>query len=59
MQALEERFLFLTLLLRQPRLQMIYITSMPVAPAIIEYYLSLLAGVIPSHARRAHLVVGS
>ena len=57
MQALEERFLFLTLLLRQPRLQMIYITSMPVAPAIIEYYLSLLAGVIPSHARRRlHLV---
>ena len=57
MQALEERFLFLTLLLRQPRLQMIYITSMPVAPAIVEYYLSLLAGVIPSHARRRlHLV---
>ena len=57
MQALEERFLFLTLLLRQPRLEMIYVTSMPVAPAIIEYYLSLLAGVIPSHARRRlHLV---
>ena len=57
MQALEERFLFLTLLLRQPRLEMIYVTSMPVAPAIIEYYLALLAGVIPSHARRRlHLV---
>ena len=57
MQALEERFLFLTLLLRQPRLQMIYVTSMPVTSTIVEYYLSLLAGVIPSHARRRlHLV---
>ena len=51
-QAFEERFLFLLLLLRQPRLQMIYVTSMPVAPAIIEYYLALLPGVIPSHALR-------
>ena len=31
-QAYEERFLFLLLLLRQPRLRMIYVTSMPVAP---------------------------
>src|SRR3954451_19734825 len=50
-QALEERFLFMLLLLRQPRLKLIYVTSMPVAPAVIEYYLSLLPGVIPSHAR--------
>jgi hypothetical protein len=41
-QALEERFLFMLLLLRQPRLKLIYVTSMPVDPAIIEYYLSLL-----------------
>ena len=32
-QAYEERFLFLLLLLRQPRLRMIYVTSMPIAPA--------------------------
>ena len=51
-QAHEERFLFLLLLLRQPRLQMIYVTSLPIAPTIVEYYLALLAGVIPSHARR-------
>lgn len=51
LQALEERFLFLLLLLRQPHLRMVYVTSMPVDPAIIEYYLSLLPGVIPSHAR--------
>ncbi len=50
-QAYEERFLFLLLLLRQPRLRMIYVTSMPVAPSIVEYYLALLPGVIPSHAR--------
>ena len=29
-QAYEERFLFLLLLLRQPRLRMIYVTSMPI-----------------------------
>jgi pheganomycin biosynthesis PGM1-like protein len=57
LQAQEERFLFLLLLLRQPRLQMIYVTSLPIAPTIVEYYLALLAGVIPSHARRRlHLV---
>jgi len=50
-QALEERFLFLLLLLRQPLLRMVYVTSMPIDPQIIEYYLSLLPGVIPSHAR--------
>ncbi len=51
MQALEERALFLLLLLRQPRLRMIYVTSQPVSESTIEYYLGLLPGVIPSHAR--------
>jgi hypothetical protein len=50
-QAYEERFLFLLVLLRQPRLRMVYVTSMPIAPEIVEYYLALLTGVIPSHAR--------
>jgi len=50
-QAYEERFLVLLLLLRQPRLRVVYVTSLPVAPAIVEYYLALLPGVIPSHAR--------
>lgn len=49
-QAFEERLLFLLLLLRQPRLRMVYVTSMPVNPRIVEYYLALLPGVIPSHA---------
>lgn len=51
MQAMEERALFLLLLLRQPRLRMVYVTSMPVSETIVEYYLGLLPGVIPSHAR--------
>ena len=49
-QAFEERLLFLLLLLRQPRLRMIYVTSTPIKPSIVEYYLALLPGVIPSHA---------
>jgi hypothetical protein len=50
-QAYEERFLVLLLLLRQPRRRLIYVTSMPIAPTIVEYYLALLTEVIPSHAR--------
>ena len=51
-QAMEERSLFLLLLLRQPRLRMIYVTSMPISEAIVDYYLGLLPGVIPQHARQ-------
>ncbi len=51
MQAYEERFLFLLLLLRQPRARLIYVTSQAILPSIIDYYLALLPGVIPSHAR--------
>jgi hypothetical protein len=51
MQAYEERFLFLLLLLRQPRARLIYVTSQMILPNIIDYYLDLLPGVIPSHAR--------
>ena len=50
-QAMEERALFQVLLLRQPRLRMVFVTSMPVSEAVLEYYLGLLPGVIPSHAR--------
>src|SRR5438309_4977478 len=51
-QAYEERFLFLLLLLRQPRARLIYLTSQTILPSIIDYYLDLLPGVIPSHARQ-------
>jgi hypothetical protein len=57
MQAYEERFLFLLLLLRQPHARMIYVTSQPILPIIVDYYLGLLPGVISSHARqRLHLL---
>ena len=51
-QALEERFLFFLLLLRQPTAAA-WSTSprQPINPLIVDYYLSLLPGVIPSHAR--------
>ena len=56
-QAYEERFLFMLLLLRQPRTRVIYVTSQRIAPNVIDYYLGLLPGVIPSHARsRLHLI---
>jgi hypothetical protein len=52
MQEYEERFLFLLLLLRQPRARLIYVTSQTILPSIVEYYLDLLPGVISSHARQ-------
>jgi hypothetical protein len=51
-QAMEERFLFLLLLLRQPRARLVYVTSQRIHPSIVEYYLDLLPGVLSSHARR-------
>jgi hypothetical protein len=57
LQAYEERFLFLLLLLRQPRARLVYVTSQAIHPSIVDYYLGLLPGIIPSHARqRLHLV---
>jgi hypothetical protein len=57
LQAYEERFLFLLLLLRQPRARLVYATSMAVNPSVVDYYLDLLPGVIPSHARRRLFLV--
>ncbi len=52
LQAYEERFLFLLLLLRQPRSRLIYITSQPIHSNVVDYYLGMLPGVITSHARQ-------
>ena len=52
LQAIEERYLFFLLLLRQPRARLIYITGQAVHPDIVDYYLDLLPGVISSHARK-------
>jgi hypothetical protein len=50
-RAYEERLLCLLLLLRRPGLHVVYVTSEPVAPAIVDYYLSLLRDVAPDDAR--------
>ena len=52
LQAYEERFLFLLLLLRQPNARLVYLTSATIQPNIVDYYLHLLPGVIASHARK-------
>src|SRR6476659_8291101 len=58
-QAYEDRFLFLLLLLRQPRARLVYVTSQPILPSVIDYYLDLLPGVIPSHARKRLFLVST
>jgi PGM1 C-terminal domain len=45
----EERLLCLLMLLRFPRANMVYVTSEPLSPTIVDYYLHLLPGVPPSH----------
>ena len=47
----EERMLCLLMLLRMPRTHVIYASSMPIDPVIIDYYLHLLPGITGYHAR--------
>jgi PGM1 C-terminal domain len=47
----EERHLFSLIRLRNPRTRLIYMTSEPLHPMIIDYYLQLLPGIPFSHAR--------
>lgn len=56
-KAMEERFLFMLFLLQQPRVRMIYVTSMPVEQEIVEYYLDIQPGVVASHARKRLMMV--
>ncbi len=51
-QAYEERMLFLLFLLRKPDIQIVYLSSHPIHPNIIDYYLQLIPGVIDTHARK-------
>src|SRR5215470_5890827 len=46
----EERMLCLLMLLRMPNTHVVYVTSIPVDPAIIDYYLHLLPGITGYHA---------
>jgi hypothetical protein len=52
----EERMLSMLMLLRLPNTRVIFLTSEPIAPVVIDYYLSLLSGIPASHAR-ARLVL--
>jgi hypothetical protein len=47
----EERLLFLLIRLRNPLAHMVYVTSQPIHPMVLEYYFQLLEGVPASHAR--------
>ena len=47
----EERFLYLLLLLQLPATRVIYVTSEPLAPAIVDYYVRLTRGVDAQDAR--------
>ncbi len=48
----EERLLCMLMLLRMPLTRLVYVTSQPVDPTIIDYYLHLLPGIPVSHARK-------
>lgn len=48
----EERMLCLLMLLRMPHTHVVYVTSMPIDPAIVDYYLHLLPGITAYHARQ-------
>ena len=50
-QAYEERLLCLLLMLRDPALHVVYVTSSPVAEPIVDYYLSLLPDCEDARAR--------
>ena len=51
-QHYEERMLCMLMLLRLPNTRVVYVTSEPVAPSTVDYYLSLLSGIPAEHARR-------
>lgn len=47
----EERLLSMLMLLRLPRTRLIFLSSVPIAPVVIDYYLHFLSGVPGAHAR--------
>ncbi len=53
----EERLMFALIRLRNPNARLIYVTSQPVHPEIVDYYLHLLDGIPVNHARqRLHML---
>jgi hypothetical protein len=58
-QHYEERLLFSLIRLRNPRTRLVYITSQPLHPSVIDYYLQLLPGIPFSHARDRLLLLST
>jgi hypothetical protein len=52
----EERQLTMLMLLRLPNTRIVFVTSTPIDPVIVDYYLSLLPG-IPHHQARRRLIM--
>lgn len=48
----EERLMFMLMRLRRPGVRIMYITSQPVEEDIVDYYLQMLVGIPPLHAKR-------
>src|SRR4030095_690477 len=48
----EERMLCLLMLLRMPQTQVVFVSSVPIDQVSIDYYLHLLPGITPHHARQ-------
>ncbi|MGB5346764.1 MAG: peptide ligase PGM1-related protein [Woeseia sp.] len=48
----EERLMFALIRLRSPNARVIYLTSQPVHPDVVDYYLQMLEGVPINHARQ-------
>ena len=55
----EERLLFSLIRLRNPQTRLVYITSQPLHPSVIDYYLQLLPGIPFSHARERLLLLST
>lgn len=55
----EERLLFSLIRLRNPNTRIIYVTALPLAPIIIDYYLQLLPGIPFTHARNRLLLTST
>ncbi len=55
----EERLLFSLIRLWNPRTRLVYVTSQPIHPSVIDYYLQLLPGIPFSHARDRLLLLST
>ena len=54
----EERMLCMALLLRRPELEVVYVTSMPVAEPVVDYYIGFLRGAGDARSRLHMISVG-